>query len=301
MMMPVPVSKSWSDRVAAYKGKIAAAAEPMLDANCDMIDRAMRGMGPDKLTVDHALGARVVMNIASVHVPSFCAQNYKNTYDLGKTTVMGDLPPGSVVPARALVDAVLSALTGKSEKEIYFGAIELNGTGIRFYGDICLVLKADQISADTIILNSNSYDLMRPPITAAGKTPTQDDLAPHAADMHGLWGTDKHHIATLKVIVRLDPTERRFTTGQISKIVLNDEDYLEVLKIGSFTAAQLQEARLSVADAAAETQIGERELLGPTPSLAESQWRKHRRAAGAALGAANVTTRIVTTSGRVRQ
>jgi hypothetical protein len=42
----------------------------------------------------------------------------------------------------------------------------------------------------------------------------------------------------------------------------NDEDYLEVLKLGSFDAGGLQEARVSAADAAAEGQIGELLRLG---------------------------------------
>jgi hypothetical protein len=91
------------------------------------------------------------------------------------------------------------------------------------------------------------------------------------------------------------------TTGQISETVLDDEEYLEVLKVGSFDASDLQEARLSAADVAAEEQIGTQLRLGPCPSLGELQWRKHRRAATKALQDRGVRARTVTTSGRVRK
>lgn len=273
----------------------------MFDANIDMIDRVMRGMGPDKQSVDRALGARVVMNIPAVHVPSFCSQKYKNAYDLGNLSDQAAVPSGGKVPRRYAVDKALTTLTNTSATDIYFGALELNGTGVRFYGDLCLVLNDREIPGNTVVLESNSYDLVRPPLAKFSDASTPATLAAHARDMHGRWDADMHVIATLKVIERHNPTLRRFTTGQISESVLNDEDYIEVLKIGSFDKDKLQEVRLSAADAAAESQIGERLRLGPTPSLAELQWRKHRRAAIKALRKHRVASRIVTTSGRVRQ
>ena len=37
---------------------------------------------------------------------------------------------------------------------IYFGAVEINGAGIRFYGDVCLVLKEGAVTQETTILRS---------------------------------------------------------------------------------------------------------------------------------------------------
>jgi hypothetical protein len=61
-------------------------------------------------------------------------------------------------------------------------------------------------------------------------------------------------MAALKTFALRLVTERRLTTGQISAAVLEDEDYLEILKVGSFRPANLQEARVSATDTAAETQ-----------------------------------------------
>jgi hypothetical protein len=283
----------------------------MPEANADMVHRVVRGMGPDKATVDPASGARAVANIAAVHVPSFCSdpqnhQNYLNTYDLqaraagankGAHIGKGPAPP---IPVRQVVDDVLSAVTTIPRQKIYFAAMEVNGTGIRFYGDVCLVLKRDLIPDGTFVLESNSYDLLRPPNTPFGTPPDPTALEPIAEDMKGLWGPDAPEMAVAKVFATREVGQRRLTTGQVSDAVLDDEDYLEVLKVGSFDASDLQEARVSAADAAAEEQIGTQLRLGPCPSLSELQWRKHRRAATKALLARGVRTRIITTSGRVR-
>lgn len=299
--MPItPRNLSWQDEADQR-----AALEPMGAANVDMVRRVVRGQGPDKATIDPTLGARAAINISAVHVPAFCSappgtNAYKNTYDLQKTPLIGEVPPGEMPPARTIVDDVLSKIAGASPKNIYFAAIEVNGTGVRFYGDVCLILKADVVESETVILSSNSYDLIRPPITPLGQRIQASNLQAPAQDMMGHWDNDKQDMAALKTLDRHAGTRRRLTTGQVSDAVLTDEDYLEVLKIGSFRASELQEARVSAADAAAETQIGERRRYGPCPQLAESQWRKHRRAAFAALRSSGVSSRIVTTTGRVR-
>jgi hypothetical protein len=291
----------WQDLVAKRVG-----SHPMLTANLDMIRRVVRGQGPDEADSDPMLGARVAINIAAVHVPSFCnppagTKAYKNTYDLEKTPLIGDLPAGTKPPARTVVDTVLSQITETPAPDIYFGAVELNGTGIRFYGDVCMILNADAVGADPVVLSSNSYDLIRPPITPPGQEAEVSTLLPQATKMAGRWQQDKQDMVALKTLDQRAGTDRRLTTGQISDAVLNDEDYLEVLKIDSFDSSHLQEVRLSAADVAAETQIGERLRLGQCPPLTELQWRKHRRAALAALRKRGVSSRVVTTAGRVRR
>jgi len=225
---------------------------------------------------------------------------YKNTYDLGKTTLLGKVPQGATVSLRALVDKALCSVTNSGEHEIYFGAVEVNGSGIRFYGDICFVLKTAVVDNDTVVLTSNSYDLVRPPITQAGTKPKAATLLSRVKTMAGLWDNDLPEMTVLKALSARNVTERRLTTGQVSDVVLNDEDYLEVLKLGSFDASDLQEVRVSAADAAAEGQISEQLRLGLCPNLAELQWRKHRRAAVKALQGCGIRTRVITTSGRVR-
>jgi hypothetical protein len=310
--MPVTPPKDWIAAVEHHIDVLTGdgTAAPMARANAEMVRRVMRGMGPESVTPDPNLGARMAVNIAAVHVPAFCddpnASAYKNTYDLGKTAPIGSGSPSEPVPVRALVDSVLTGLTGAPlPEEIYFGALELNGAGVRFYGDFCFILHSSATAQDPVVLSSNSYDLIRPPITPAGSKPDPSSLATAAHDMAGSWSTDSPEMAVLKTLSRRPATERRLTTGQVSEAVLEDEDYIEILKKGSFCARDLQEVRLSAADTAAETQIGEQLRAGPCPTLVELQWRKHRRAAVKALrrwagDPRGITVRIVTSAGRLR-
>ena len=85
--MPPNISRQWARDVKAYVCK--GESQHGLDARrqCRHDTPGPRRMGPDKNLVDPACGARVVMNIAAVHVPFFCGEKgkaYKNAYDLGK-------------------------------------------------------------------------------------------------------------------------------------------------------------------------------------------------------------------------
>ena len=88
--------------------------------------------------------------------------------------------------------------------------------------------------------------------------------------------------------------------GRISDAVLSDEDYIEVLRIGSFGSSDLHEARVAAGDAAHETLISERLRAGPTPRYDALLWRQRRREADAALQRANVISKVVATTGRVK-
>ncbi len=296
---------TWADEVDQYVDRYQDRERDVVRANADMVRRVIRGQGPDKATVDPAAGGRAVVNLAAVHVPGFCNPKpgdkaYKNTYDLGTTHILGETPPGESASLRALVDEIIRTVTGADPRNLYFAAVEVNGTGIRFYGDVCLVLKPERVPGDTAVLNSNSYDLIRPPLTPLGSVPDHDIMKGHLEDMSGVWQSDVGDMAVMKPFQTRTHHDRRLTTGQVSNALLEDEDYLEVLKVGTFSASDLQEARASVADTAAEAKIFERLQHGPCPSLAELQWRKHRLAAVRALQTAGVRTRVVTTSGRVR-
>jgi hypothetical protein len=116
----------------------------------------------------------------------------------------------------------------------------------------------------------------------------------------GEWLKDIGTIAAIKALGKLSLTERRWTTGQMSEAIRDDEDYIEVLKLGSFGPRDLQEARVSAADSAHDALVGSRLSRKPAPRLESLIWRNRRSRAEAALRAAGVTVRIVTTSGRTR-
>lgn len=265
----------------------------MAAANSDMVARVVAGMGPDSSRVSPESGARAVANMASDHAPAFCnptgPKAYLNAHDLPHLR--------TVSATRERVDAALPLPAGYGAQDIYFLAIEINGTGVRFYGDLCLVLKPQATDKETRILNGNSYDLVRLPISL--RTARDDGLRAEADRIWGVWEDDLAAMAALKVFAARR-SERRFTTGQVSDAILDDEDYLEVLRLGSFDARDLQEVRISAASAAAESDVAERMRHGPTPSAASLLWRQRRRDAVAAFDAAGVPVRVVSHSGRLK-
>lgn len=266
-------------------------------ANAEAINGALAGRGPDDST-SSAAGAVMVANISSTHVPAFCqasrsgdSKPYKNTYDLGKHVV------GDRMTRRVQVDAALPI--NFSYCEAYFGAVAITGAGVGFYGDICLVLKPSETDLNRVILDRNSYDLIRSPLKERIKG---DDTRRKevAADLAGSWGADLSHIGTVKVLERRTATARRLTTGQIAEVILDDEDYIEVLRNGSFGSADLLEARTSAASATLEERIERRLQHGPAPTGNDLLWLKRRRRAEKQLRNCGIELRVVTTTGRAK-
>ena len=86
----------------------------------------------------------------------------------------------------------------------------------------------------------------------------------------------------------------------ISTGILEDEDYIEVLKTQSFGTHDIAEVRLSAADVAMDGRIRSRAESGLPPSHAELLWRRRRRVAEARLTEKDIPIRVVTTLGRSR-
>ena len=80
----------------------------------------------------------------------------------------------------------------------------------------------------------------------------------------------------------------------------DDEDYIEVLKSGSFGPGDLQEARISAEEAAHDALVASRLLRGPVPRLEAMVWRRRRSRAERVLRAAGVPLRVMTADGRTR-
>lgn len=265
-----------------------------LTANSDAIKQALNS------------GGRVVVNMSSAHIPSFIEERkYKNCYEIDAKNRIGEEP--STSKKRHMVDEALEPLHHTSIEDIYFAAIELNGYGVSFYGDFCLVLKGNISENNTVVLDRNSYDLIREPlqsrITKYAKNNNITDAAArkleaaqHAGHMHN----NLAPIAAIKVLEPRQTAQRLMTTGTISDGVLNDEDYIEVLRTKTFDVNQVEEVRLTPADVALEERIRSHALVGEPPSLAEALWRKRRRTAETRLRAQNVPVRVVTSAGRVK-
>jgi hypothetical protein len=233
---------------------------------------------------------------------------YKNRHDLAaqqsasNNAQTGENPP-SPNATRERIDTALAYFGSFSRSDLYYAAAELNGAGIRYYGDLCLVLKQSEVLSDTKLLDRNSFDLSRSPIreriaqdSTSGLASTVDEVKRIA----GAWAADVCDMAICKIMDGGRDNDRLLTTGTISAGLLNDEDYLEVLRIGSFGADDLEEVRVAAVDAGTEGRVADRLSRGPTPSQTELLWRHRRRHADRALAAAGVRSRVVVTAGRAR-
>jgi hypothetical protein len=282
------------------------------DANLAAVAGALEGKGPDAAQPDPRAGVRAVVNIPSVHVPSFCERSkkgqepaYRNSYDLDHSKVrLGDPPPHGHWKTREIVDNALAHLHGHAMDKVYFAAAELNGAGIRFYGDICLVLAPDHLLEATKVLDRNSYDIMRAPFRlAVDHLPEHRRQAARRWILSSLSGTGRDDLKTMgavKVLVTTGERDRRFSTGQISGGVLDDEDYMEILRIGSFTTKNLEAARLSAAEVALESHVEQRLQAKPTASHVSHEWLRDRRNATRALEEQGVEISVVASPGRIK-
>jgi len=245
-------------------------------------------------------GLVLVYNMSSADIPAFVRASqaedpkpYKNAYDMAGIG-LGFRRQG-VGRRRRRVDKALPVQPGKN---IYFGAVELNGSGMRFYGDFCLVLR--QCDQDKlIVLDRDSYYLEYPPIS--GRIQGVASKRKKEADkLSGKWNPDLNCIATIKVLGSHLPPDRILTTDRISDAVLSDEDYIEVLRRNSFGTSDLRENRVTAGDAALETSIGNNLASGRCPTFQELLWRKRRRDAVTFLRQERIATRVITTTGRVK-
>jgi len=251
-------------------------------------------------------GACIVLNMAAADVPDFCRDGYKNIYQLEtdyrlkkerRLVQVGD--PPKVSETRKFVDKALDAARGIKPEVTYFAAIELSGPGIRFYGDICLVLKRNDAVRNAWLLDRNSYDLVRNPINQEIKGSAA--LAMAKVSEHSFqFDPYLQSVSVRKVMEQTTAPDRRLTAGEIAEKLRADEDYIEVFWQQPITAEDILEARSSASDAAAEALTTAQLRTGPAPSLAQLTSRAQRGAAQRALRKARVPFRVVTTSGRIK-
>jgi len=295
----------WASRAGRLLAAYPTSCSAWREADGATIRGAIRGVSPYTGNVKRDGAAKVVFNISSVHVPSLAASQmntYLNRYDVSQR--IGGTRPSGAADARENIDRMLASLIGSSAhwQGLYYAAVELNGAGIRYYGDVCLVLRDSEVGADTKVLNRNSFDLICEPlrsVTSPRGTWDAVRAEQEAAEIAGTWD-ELGDMALCKILKPGYADDRRLTIGAISVGVLADEDYLEVIREKSFTVGDLAEARLAAADAAVDGLVADRLRRGPLPSWTELLWRHRRRKADEALKARSVPTRVVVSAGRVR-
>ncbi|HVW25727.1 MAG TPA: hypothetical protein VHC69_10175 [Polyangiaceae bacterium] len=166
-------------------------------------------------------GLRPVVNIGAGSLCEFLKEDrYRNAYERPRVDDVEVKPSAN----RELVDTLLF---GEERSQYYFGSVSLGGTGCRFYGEYCMVLKRER-SMDAKVFDRNSYDLLTPPLSLS------EDRLGMVVALRGTWRDDITSMLTAKVAPEL-PEENRLTTpGQVSDLVSRDEDFAEVHLRGTF-------------------------------------------------------------------
>lgn len=260
-------------------------------ANAEIVRRVTSGLDVHSERPDGG-GVRVVFNASCAHVPAILRGGYKNRADLereGRVT-------GSGSGRRTRVDEAVGKVCDTEPHDLYYGALELGGAGMRYYGDIALMLKPSSVPKDQALLYRNSYDVERAPIShrVYGRDPFREQ---EIKDLRGDWAQAARMILR-KIEDRGElPIARLMTNGMVSRGVLDDEDYIEVPRRGSFSRGDLDHARTSVGDEVIETRL---DLMDEALTPAELQWHTDRRDARAALRRARIDLVRITHEGRQR-
>ncbi len=303
-----------NDNKMTWQGRVQRRWNKSFDkANVDSVIATISGKGPEGGKAEGA-GAHVVVNISSAHISSFCKEGYKNAYEIFSeqstyslrltdpstgTQRIGGEPPKPISQTRKEVDRILQEATHIEPEHTYFCAVEVSGYGVRFYGDMCLVLKHSEVDADTVILDRNSYDLMRSP----WKEEIAGDIEKRKEKVDSIKGyieADLPAMAAYKVMERVGEYSRRLTTGEIAGNICVDEDYIEVLHQKKIGIESIAEVRMSEGDVVAEAHTLIRLRSGIAPDLGAWTFMQNRHRAIEVLDKHDVRVRVITASGRIK-
>ena len=266
--------RSWSERVTAWIK--TNEAQGFSSENAALVRRVLS---------DDDTGLRIVINITPGALTSVLREGeYKNLYE---HPVIGGA--AKEVPAsRLTVDEALDL-----DEHTYFGALALGGSGVRFYGQYCLVLRPDHDDASTHLFDRDSYDILFPPL--ATDHPADVDLV---ACLRGTWVDDRLDMAMLKVLPEIRHDNRLVTSGTISDLLLRDQEFIEVHLHGSIGIDRLEEIRESPDDATTELAILERSRNGLRTSTVDREWIRRRALLAELMDHRKIPHHVVTIYGK---
>jgi hypothetical protein len=274
--------KPWAERLEAWLRKHAS-ARTFIGADAQAVE---------VISKRRDLGLRMSVNIPPHALLLFFNDGrYKNGYELKPRAGSGEGGPSAT---RRRVDAALFPGSDRPPAKHYFGAVVLGGSGVRYYGEYCVVLKETQkvIPDDTQVLDRNSYDAIFAPL--AGLEPLDKIME----RLRGRWGRDLVPMVKLKILPELGAAPRLTTAATASETLLHDESFVEVHKYGTFRPGDVHEVRESAADAAVETDLVRRRARGQPHVPEESIWLARRHRVDQALAAYGIKARIIVTTGR---
>lgn len=278
-----PRRASWKRRVSAWLDREESReANPHLEANVEAIANVLQS---------DEIGLRMVVNVPASGLLGFIRdKKYKNAYE--RPVVAGSAGAEKKREPSATRMEVDSLLFRHQLKHYYFGAVAVGGTGVRFYGEYCLVLKQQHVARSTRVFDRNSYDLVRPPFSDIDN---KDQLV---ATLRGTWDLHLVDMVTMKVLAKLVGLHRLLTAGIVSDALLHDEDFVEVHRRGSFSTAQIEEVRVAPEDSVRASDIGDRFARGLLPRAEELLWAGRRALVEDELRRVGIDSRMVVSSGR---
>lgn len=280
------LSGSWGQRLESF-----IAARPSTEGRDFAAANASRVK--EHLSLDKSL--RVVFNLGAYALLNYLRSgDYQNIYE--QPLIAGERRAPS--QTRLAADELVSL---QPARDYYFCALASGGTGIRYYGEYCAVLKPG-VTTQRVdkILDRNSYDLLTPPLSAyltemrgRGK-PSQlvDGLMSRLGD-----GTTQQMLAA-KVLQRTPDSPRLLTAGAVANAILSDEDYCEAYHRGKITVDTLEEIREHPADVSREGEILQRLEGGEPLRCEELVWAWRRRLIRNKLRSCGLPRSISADSGR---
>ncbi|HYC58989.1 MAG TPA: hypothetical protein VEK79_05420 [Thermoanaerobaculia bacterium] len=245
---------------------------------------------------DEITGVRMVVNIPADALLNFLrSKRYLNAYS--RPVVGGK--PRQPSPMRMQIDEWLGFDAPEAH---YFGAVAMGGTGVRFYGEYCMVLRAEAVSPETRVFDRNSYDLARPPFAEI------EDKQRIVRTLGGSWGEDLVSLVMMKLLASMRDVPWLITLGTISDEILHDEEFIEVHLRGEFSPDDIEEIRQAPEDESVALDIEHRYRAGAMPTTEEMLWRGRKMLVASAIAEPvegedgtpkrRVRSRVVVTAGR---
>lgn len=238
---------------------------------------------------------RVVFNLGGYALLNYLRSgDYQNIYE---EPVIGGLrrtPSQTRIDADALVDL-------QPARNYYFCALASGGSGIRFYGEYCVVIRPDAAKeAVEKILDRNSYDLLVEPLKGYLATLRARRRSPNLVDglMSRLVDGTAQDMLTTKVLQYTPNQPRLLTAGTVANAVLSDEDYCEAYYRGKIGLDVVEEVREHPADVSKESEILQRLQGGESVRCDELVWATRRRLIRRKLALRGVPRSVPAESGR---
>jgi hypothetical protein len=272
----------WSARV---KDWVTEHADVRFSAGNEQVIRS--------LLKDGETGLRMVVNITAHALLSMLKeQRYRNLYENpviggGPKEASDERNPKTASDERIKVDSTLGIGPGT-----YFGAVALGGTGIRFYGEYCMVLKLRAVPPDTRLFDRDSYDILLSPLKELPLDPVQIE------SLRGTWEDDRVDMAVRRVLPDIGHDIRLVTSGTVSESVLRDQEFIEIHLEQAFGPDDLEEIRESPDETAIEMSLRARQSEGVPLTGTELEWLRRRTEVIERLDAEPIRHRVVTLHGR---